>query len=75
MDVATKFVAAKNRIMFFDLSIMNPDQSAWFEKKRAIICERDACSRTSILLCFIVIRNCALFANCLATIYVHFVID
>jgi hypothetical protein len=31
----------ENPIMFADLSLMDPEQWAWFEKKGAIICQRD----------------------------------
>jgi hypothetical protein len=42
MESTTKLLAEENQIMFVDLSIMDPDKRACFEKKRAIIRERDA---------------------------------
>jgi hypothetical protein len=42
METTAKLLAEKNRIIFTDLSIMDLGQRAWFEKKRAIIRERDA---------------------------------
>jgi hypothetical protein len=42
MEAVTKLLAEENRIMFANLIIIEPEKRAWFEKKRATICERDA---------------------------------
>jgi hypothetical protein len=60
-----------NWIMFADLSITDPEQGAWFEKKRAIIRERGAWSPTSSYFALV----CAPFATCLVCTYVYFAID
>ncbi|KAK1631014.1 hypothetical protein QYE76_005329 [Lolium multiflorum] len=41
-DPRQKFLAKHNRIMFSELSLMDLEQNAWFQKKRVIIRERDA---------------------------------
>jgi hypothetical protein len=53
LEVVAKFLAKHNRIMFADLSLMDLEQNAWFEKKRVIIRERDALSPIFILIYFI----------------------
>jgi hypothetical protein len=42
IEVEDKLIADKNRIIFADLSLMEPEQIAWFQKKQAIACQRDA---------------------------------
>jgi hypothetical protein len=42
LDVKAKLLAKESRIMLTDLSVIDADQRAWFDKKRAIILQRDA---------------------------------
>jgi hypothetical protein len=42
IEAEAKLLAEENRIMFADLSLMDPKQRAWFEKKRAIVRQCDA---------------------------------
>jgi hypothetical protein len=42
VDIEAKLLTEESQIMLADLSVMDAGQRAWFEKKGAIILQRDA---------------------------------